>query len=66
MTLFRTLAPMGLALALLLPAAVPAAAQQGPLRIQITEGVIEPLPFAVPDFVAETRAPRSSRATWRG
>ena len=25
----------------------------GPLRIEITEGVIEPLPFAVPSFVAE-------------
>ena len=38
--------------------AVPAMAQQrsGPLRIEITEGVIEPLPFAVPDFVAETPA----------
>jgi TolB protein len=31
----------------------PAAAQTGPLRIEITEGVIEPLPFAVPDFVDE-------------
>ena len=31
-----------------------AQAQNGPLRIEITEGVIEPLPFAVPDFVAET------------
>ncbi|MFK7753477.1 MAG: Tol-Pal system beta propeller repeat protein TolB [Sedimentitalea sp.] len=28
-----------------------ALAQSGPLRIEITEGVIEPLPFAVPDFV---------------
>ena len=28
-------------------------AQTGPLRIEITEGVIEPLPFAVPAFVAE-------------
>lgn len=27
-------------------------AQNGPLRIEITDGVIEPLPFAVPDFVA--------------
>lgn len=36
--------------------AVPGVAQQptGPLRIEITEGVIEPLPFAVPDFVPET------------
>ena len=28
-------------------------AQSGPLRIEITEGVIEPLPFATPNFVAE-------------
>jgi TolB protein len=53
MTLFRTLAPV-LALALaVLAGHAPALAQDGPLRIQITEGVIEPLPFAVPDFVAE-------------
>ncbi len=33
----------------------PANAQRsGPLRIEITEGVIEPLPFAVPDFVPTT------------
>ena len=32
--------------------AVPVSAQQGPLRIEITEGVIEPLPFAAPSFVA--------------
>lgn len=52
--------------ALLMPAAAlalsgaglaPAAAQtRGPLRIEITEGVIEPLPFAVPDFVPESGA----------
>lgn len=40
--------------ALVLPAI--AAAQGGPLRIEITEGVIEPMPFAVPSFVAETPA----------
>ena len=34
----------------------PAAAQNGPLRIEITEGVIEPLPFAVPDFVPDSPA----------
>jgi len=34
--------------------AVPAQAQQGPLRITIEEGIIKPLPFAVPDFQAET------------
>lgn len=31
-----------------------AQAQQGPLRITIDEGIITPLPFAVPDFQAET------------
>ncbi|WP_282047991.1 Tol-Pal system beta propeller repeat protein TolB [Sulfitobacter mediterraneus] len=31
-----------------------AMAQQGPLRIEITEGVIEPLPFAVPSFQPES------------
>ncbi|MEM6634248.1 MAG: Tol-Pal system beta propeller repeat protein TolB [Pseudomonadota bacterium] len=36
----------------LLPAS--GTAQSGPLRIEITEGVIEPLPIAVPNFVAET------------
>jgi TolB protein len=36
---------------------MPAAAQTGgPLRIEITEGVIEPLPFANPAFVAENAA----------
>ena len=41
-------------LALLLTAltTMPATAQQGPLRLEITEGVIEPLPFAVPRFVS--------------
>lgn len=29
-------------------------AQEGPLRIEITEGVIEPLPFAVPSFQPES------------
>ena len=32
----------------------PAQAQDGPLRLTITDGVIEPLPFAVPTFEAET------------
>lgn len=31
-------------------------AQSGPLRIEITEGVIEPLPFATPNFVSENGA----------
>ena len=33
-----------------------ALAQNGPLRIEITEGVIEPMPFAAPNFVAESTA----------
>jgi TolB protein len=35
---------------------LPAFAQNGPLRIEITEGVIEPLPYAVPNFVPESGA----------
>ncbi|WP_412174842.1 Tol-Pal system beta propeller repeat protein TolB [Actibacterium sp. XHP0104] len=46
---------MILFLALLGLAAPPALAQNGPLRIVIDQGVIEPMPFAVPDFVAENR-----------
>jgi len=33
-----------------------AAAAQAPLRIEITEGVIEPMPFAAPAFVPDTPA----------
>jgi len=60
MTPFRTLAPV-IALALGVLAALTAIpdaaqAQNGPPRIRITDGVIEPLPFAVPDFVAENGA----------
>lgn len=36
--------------------APPDAAQAQPLRLQITEGVIEPMPFAMPDFVAENNS----------
>ena len=44
-----------LAAAMVLGAAIlPVQAQTGPLRLEITEGVIEPLPFAVPEFVADT------------
>ena len=32
------------------------AQSSGPLRIEITEGVIEPLPFAAPQFIAENAA----------
>lgn len=34
--------------------AAPAFAQQGPLKITIEDGVIEPLPFAAPQFIAES------------
>lgn len=40
-----------LAAATVLPSV--AFAQSGPLRLEITEGVIEPLPFALPTFIAE-------------
>ena len=33
-----------------------AALAQTPLRIEITEGVMEPVPYAIPDFVAENAA----------
>ncbi|MDP4031729.1 MAG: Tol-Pal system beta propeller repeat protein TolB [Pseudorhodobacter sp.] len=57
MTLLRTLtAAIALALVLLAGQAPLALAQGGPLRIVITDGVIDPLPFAVPDFVAENAA----------
>ncbi|MFO6465660.1 Tol-Pal system beta propeller repeat protein TolB [Jannaschia sp. KMU-145] len=36
--------------------AAPATAQDGPLRITITDGVIEPLPVAIPTFVARNAA----------
>lgn len=39
-----------------LPFVAATQSQAEPLRIEITDGVIEPLPFAVPDFVAENAA----------
>ncbi|MGY6632662.1 MAG: Tol-Pal system beta propeller repeat protein TolB [Alkalilacustris sp.] len=56
MTLTRRSALALPAAAALVPwAVVPqAAAQSGPLRIEITEGVIEPVPLAIPDFIPET------------
>ncbi len=45
-----------LTLALTLATPVQAQRDPGPLRIRITEGVIEPLPFAAPVFIAETAA----------
>lgn len=43
-----------LCLALICAGWTAAQAQDGPLRIEITEGVIEPLPFAVPSFQPES------------
>ncbi|SLN54569.1 translocation protein TolB [Palleronia marisminoris] len=51
MKLMTTLFAAALAI---LPVAHGAQAQDGPLRIEITEGVVEPLPFAIPTFIAET------------
>ncbi len=45
---------LSICLALLCAVCGAAQAQQGPLRIEITEGVIEPLPFAVPSFQPES------------
>ena len=43
--------------ALILPFGAQVQAQsQGPLRIEITDGVIEPLPYAVPNFVPASEA----------
>ncbi|MBF9029157.1 Tol-Pal system protein TolB [Rhodobacterales bacterium HKCCE3408] len=42
------------AIAIALLPAMAAAQDSGPLRIEITEGVVEPLPFAIPTFIAET------------
>ena len=53
MTRLVTLA-LALATALALAPARLVAQDPGPLRIDITSGVIEPLPIAIPDFVAET------------
>ena len=46
---------LGLLAALMLSGG-PLSAQNGPLRIVITDGVIEPLPFAVPDLVGANAA----------
>ncbi|MEN8833023.1 MAG: Tol-Pal system beta propeller repeat protein TolB [Pacificibacter sp.] len=51
----RSIAGAALAAAFVLGAPISVAAQdQGPLKIEITQGVIEPLPVAVPNFIAET------------
>ncbi|ABV92853.1 Tol-Pal system beta propeller repeat TolB [Dinoroseobacter shibae DFL 12 = DSM 16493] len=52
---FLSALSVGLA-ALFLTGPAQAQGNPGPLRIEITEGVIEPLPIAVPPFLAETPA----------
>ncbi|KUP92374.1 Tol-Pal system beta propeller repeat protein TolB [Tritonibacter horizontis] len=52
----NALATLCLGLATLLTLAPAGQAQDGPLRIEITDGVIEPLPFAAPAFIADTPA----------
>ena len=54
--MIRTLLAAMLALLPLAALAPAVQAQQGPLRIEITEGVIEPLPIAVPPFIADGSA----------
>ncbi len=55
MTILRSLClALALAPGLGVLAMSDARAQSGPLRITIDEGVIEPLPFAAPRFIAET------------
>ena len=53
MSLCRLAALPLLALVLAFAAPAPGSAQTGPLRIEITEGVIEPIPIAIPTFIAE-------------
>ncbi|MFD1880286.1 Tol-Pal system beta propeller repeat protein TolB [Paracoccus pacificus] len=52
---------LALASILSLAAAAPALAQDGPLRITITEGVIEPMPFAIAPFENEGGADEMTR-----
>ena len=53
---FRSAAITGAAVLSFMSIANLPAFAEGPLRIEITDGVIEPLPFAVPDFQAENGA----------
>lgn len=54
--LITALAALILSAASLCTASIAAAQASGPLRIEITEGVIEPVPYAIPDFVPENAA----------
>jgi len=51
----RFLKVLFLAMVWVAPSAAFAQQNPGPLQIEITEGVIEPLPFAVPQFIAGRR-----------
>ncbi len=42
-------------------AAPPALAQDGPLRIEITDGVVEPMPIAIPPFFGDDEVARKVR-----
>ena len=50
---------VALVLAVATPIVTASSAQSAPLRIEITDGVVAPLPYAVPDFVAENAAART-------
>ncbi len=54
----RNLASLCLMMLALMALPLSAQERDGPLRITITEGVIEPLPFATPSFIAENAAAR--------
>ena len=50
----KRIIPLWLCISLMAWALPVSAQSQGPLRIEITEGVIEPLPFAAPSFMPES------------
>ncbi|MEM8788874.1 MAG: Tol-Pal system beta propeller repeat protein TolB [Pseudomonadota bacterium] len=54
-SLILAAAGLGLALVAGVPGALAAQEPRKPLRLEITEGVIEPLPFAIPAFVPESQ-----------
>ena len=60
---WKGLAALVIALAMVVPMAQ---AQQGPLRLRFTDGVIEPMPFAVPGFVPEGAAAGDAAANITG
>lgn len=54
--MIKVLKLVGVAWMLALSMSVVAEAQSKPLRIEVTQGIIEPMPFAAPIFVAENAA----------